>query len=99
MENQVPEDVKAERLQKVQHLATQHGLERSERYLGKVTEVLVEAINPRNSMQVCGRTRQNRQVFFDADFDEYRGKLVDVMITDARPWSLTGELVVSPSLV
>jgi tRNA-2-methylthio-N6-dimethylallyladenosine synthase len=68
VENQVPEDVKAERLQKVQHLATQHGLERSERYLGKVTEVLVEAINPRNSMQVCGRTHQNGQVFFDADF-------------------------------
>ncbi len=91
--NQVPEDVKAERLQKVQRLATQHGLERSERYLGKVVEVLVEDINPRNSNQVCGRTRQNRQVFFDADFNECKGSLVNVLITDAAPWSLTGEIV------
>ena len=91
--NQVPEDVKAERLQKVQRLATQHGLERSERYVGNIVEVLVEDINPRNSMQVCGRTRQNRQVFFDANYEQYRGKLVNVMITEARPWSLTGEIV------
>eukprot|EP00547_Thalassionema_nitzschioides_P002862 CAMPEP_0194222468 /NCGR_PEP_ID=MMETSP0156-20130528/33005_1 /TAXON_ID=33649 /ORGANISM="Thalassionema nitzschioides, Strain L26-B" /LENGTH=706 /DNA_ID=CAMNT_0038953255 /DNA_START=94 /DNA_END=2214 /DNA_ORIENTATION=+ len=91
--NQVPEDVKAERLQKVQRLATQHGLERSERYVGKIVEVLVEDINPRNSMQVCGRTRQNRQVFFNANFDEYRGELVNVLITEARPWSLTGEII------
>jgi tRNA-2-methylthio-N6-dimethylallyladenosine synthase len=91
-EDQVPEDVKAERLQQVQRLATQHGLERSERYLGKVVEVLVEDINPRNSVQVLGRTRQNRQVFFDANIDECKGKLVDVLITEARPWSLTGEL-------
>jgi tRNA-2-methylthio-N6-dimethylallyladenosine synthase len=91
--NQVPEKVKAERLQKVQRLATQHGLERSERYLGKITEVLVEDINQKNSNQVCGRTRQNRQVFFYADFDKFQGKLVNVLITEARPWSLTGELV------
>ena len=91
--NQVPEDVKAERLQQVQRLATQHGLERSERYVGKVVEVLVEDINPRNSMQVCGRTRQNRQVFFNANYEECRGKLVNVLITEARPWSLTGEIV------
>lgn len=91
--NQVPEDVKAERLQKVQRLATQHGLERSERYVGKVVEVLVEDINSKNSMQVCGRTRQNRQVFFNANYDECKGKLLNVMITEARPWSLTGEVV------
>lgn len=93
--NQVPEDVKAERLQKVQRLAAQHGLERSERYVGKIVEVLVENVNPRNALQACGRTRQNRQVFFDANFDEFRGKLVNVLITEARPWSLIGEIVLN----
>jgi tRNA-2-methylthio-N6-dimethylallyladenosine synthase len=39
-----------------------------------------------------GRTRQNRQVFFDGDFNLLEGKLVDVKITEARPWSLTGIL-------
>lgn len=40
--------------------------------------------------QVMGRTRTNRQVFFDGDIEELKGKLVDVRITEARPYSLTG---------
>jgi tRNA-2-methylthio-N6-dimethylallyladenosine synthase len=90
--NQVPEEVKAERLHQVQRLATQHGLERSQRYLGKTVEVLVEERNPKNAAQVMGRTRQNRQVFFDAEIGNTKGKLVSVRITEARPWSLVGEL-------
>lgn len=90
--NQVPEDVKAERLQQVQRLAAQHGLERSERYVGKIVEVLVEERNPKNAAQVMGRTRQNRQVFFDADIEDTKGKLVNVEIIEARPWSLVGKL-------
>ena len=91
-EDQIPEDVKAERLQKVQRLATEHALERSERYVGKKVEVLVEERNPRNVEQVMGRTRQGRQVFFDGDIDKLIGCLEEVKITEARPWSLTGEL-------
>jgi tRNA-2-methylthio-N6-dimethylallyladenosine synthase len=90
----VPENVKAERLQRVQQLATQHGLERSMRYVGRTVEVLVEDANPRNAQQqVMGRTRQGRQVYFDGCLDELRGEFVQVHITKARPWSLMGELV------
>jgi tRNA-2-methylthio-N6-dimethylallyladenosine synthase len=89
----VPDDIKAERLQIVQRLAAQHGLERSQRYIGKVVEVLVEDRNPRNGDQVMGRTRQNRQVFFDGNIDVLKGKLVNVKIIEARTWSLLGEVV------
>jgi tRNA-2-methylthio-N6-dimethylallyladenosine synthase len=92
-ENQVPEDVKSERLQKVQRLAAEHGMERSERYVGKTVEVLVEDRNPRNSDQVVGRTRQNRQVFFDGNIGELKGTLIHVKIVEARTWSLVGEIV------
>ena len=91
-DKQIPEDVKAERLQRVQRLAAQHGMERSQRYVGKTVEVLVEDRNPRNADQVMGRTRQNRQVFFDGNIDELKGKLVNVDIVEARTWSLVGEL-------
>lgn len=92
-ENQVSDDIKAERLQMVQRLAAQHGLERSQRYLGKTVEVLVEDRNPRNSDQVMGRTRQNRQVYFDGNIDTLKGKLVNVKIIEARTWSLLGEMI------
>jgi len=92
-DDQVPDDVKAERLQRVQKLAARHGLERSRRYLGRTVEVLVEDRNPRNAKQVMGRTRQGRQVFFDGDLETLRGELVDVKVTEARTWSLMGEPV------
>ena len=89
-EDQIPEEVKSERLQRVQKLAAEHGLERSERYVGRVVEVLVEDANPRNPKQVMGRTRQARQVYFDGDLEALRGKLVNVLIMEARTWSLVG---------
>ena len=90
--NQIPEDVKSERLQIVQRLATTHALVRSERYLHKTVEVLVEDVNSRNTAQVMGRTRQGRQVYFNGKLDELIGKIVNVHITEARPWSLIGEI-------
>ena len=87
----VPEDVKKERLARVQELAVQHGMERSERYLDRIVEVLVEDTNPRQPQtQVMGRTRQGRQVFFDGTIDELKGQFVNVLITEARTWSLMG---------
>ena len=86
----VPEEVKKERLARVQELAVRNGLERSQRYLGRVIEVLVEDKNPRNNGQVMGRTRQGRQVFFDGIIDELKGEFVNVEIIEARTWSLMG---------
>jgi tRNA-2-methylthio-N6-dimethylallyladenosine synthase len=93
--DQIPEDVKSSRLQIVQKLANEHGMERSMRYVGRVVEVLVEGANPRNPDQVQGRTRQGRQVFFDGNLEKLNGELVDVKVTEARTWSLMGEMVQS----
>ena len=90
--NQVPTDIQSERLQRVQALAAKHALERSERYVGKVVEVLVEDRNPKNGGEVMGRTRQGRQVFFEGDIEELKGQLVNVVITEARTWSLVGSM-------
>jgi tRNA-2-methylthio-N6-dimethylallyladenosine synthase len=92
---QVSDDVKSERLQRVQKLAAEHALERSQRYLGRTVEILVEDANPRNSKQVMGRTREGRQVYFDGDLELIRGEFVDVKITEASTWSLLGEMAVT----
>ncbi|GMH75722.1 hypothetical protein TrLO_g557 [Triparma laevis f. longispina] len=90
---QIPEEVKAERLKRVQNLSVIHGLERSQRYVGRTEEVLVEGPNPKNAQEeVFGRNRQGRHVFFKGDIDLV-GKLVDVKIEGARTWSLMGTLV------
>ena len=97
-EDQIDEATKADRLHRVQELATRHGLERSQRYLGRTEKVLIEGANPRRPQtQVMGRTRQGRQVYLDGRLDELLGEFVDVEITEARTWSLMGKLVQTES--
>ncbi|WP_024546186.1 tRNA (N6-isopentenyl adenosine(37)-C2)-methylthiotransferase MiaB [Picosynechococcus sp. NKBG15041c] len=90
-DNQLSEEVKGDRLQRLNHLVSQKAAERSQRYAGRIEEVLVEDQNPKNPSQVMGRTRGNRLTFFTGDINELKGKTVAVKITEVRPFSLTGE--------
>ncbi|GAB4324718.1 MAG: tRNA (N6-isopentenyl adenosine(37)-C2)-methylthiotransferase MiaB [Leptolyngbyaceae cyanobacterium] len=89
-ESQLSEEVKSDRLQRLNHLVATKAAERSQRYLGRVEEVLVEAQNEKNPDQVMGRTRSNRLTFFPGDIQTLQGKLVPVLITEARAFSLSG---------
>ncbi|MEB3174856.1 MAG: tRNA (N6-isopentenyl adenosine(37)-C2)-methylthiotransferase MiaB [Cyanobacteriota bacterium] len=89
-ENQLPEEVKVDRLQRLNHLVSIKAAERSRRYLGRVEDVLVEEANPKDPTQVMGRTRSNRLTFFPGQIEQLRGRLVSVQITEARAFSLTG---------
>ncbi|MEM6437125.1 MAG: tRNA (N6-isopentenyl adenosine(37)-C2)-methylthiotransferase MiaB [Cyanobacteria bacterium P01_D01_bin.115] len=90
-DNQLSETEKSDRLQRINHLVNQKAAERSQRYAGRVEEILVEAVNPRDPSQVMGRTRGNRLTFFAGDIAELKGQLVNVRITEIRAFSLTGE--------
>lgn len=89
-ENQLSEEVKRDRLQRLNHLVAQKAALRSQRYLGRTEEVLVEEVNPKDASQVMGRTRGNRLAFFSGDIRVLRGQLVPIEITEIRPFSLTG---------
>ena len=91
--NQLSEEVKSDRLQRLNHLVSITAESRSQRYLGRIEEVLVEEQNTKNPSQVMGRTRGNRLTFFTGDIAELRGQLVQVKITEVRAFSLTGELI------
>ncbi|MEM8546309.1 MAG: tRNA (N6-isopentenyl adenosine(37)-C2)-methylthiotransferase MiaB, partial [Cyanobacteria bacterium P01_H01_bin.119] len=62
--NQLSEEVKSDRLQRLNHLVNQKAAERSLRYGDRIEEVLVEDVNPKDRSQVMGRTRGNRLTFF-----------------------------------
>jgi tRNA-2-methylthio-N6-dimethylallyladenosine synthase len=92
-DNQLSEEVKGDRLQRLNHLVSTQAMERSQRYLGRVEEVLVEGENLKSPGQVMGRTRGNRLTFFQGEISELLGKTVPVKITEARAFSLTGEVL------
>ncbi|MGF1523372.1 MAG: tRNA (N6-isopentenyl adenosine(37)-C2)-methylthiotransferase MiaB [Leptolyngbyaceae cyanobacterium] len=94
-DNQLSEDVKADRLQRLNHLVAQKAAERSLRYGDRIEEVLVEAINPKSPQQVMGRTRGNRLTFFEGNLEDLKGQLINVKITEVRAFSLTGTPLVS----
>jgi len=85
--------VKSERLQRLNHLVTITAAQASQRYLGRIEEVLVEDQNHKLPHQVMGRTRGNRLTFFTGNIAELKGQLVQVKITEIRAFSLTGEPV------
>ena len=91
--NQLSEEVKSDRLQRLNRLVYASAEERSARYLGRTEEVLVEVQNTKDTSQVMGRTRSNRLTFFPGNIDELKGKTVKVKINEIRAFSVTGELV------
>ena len=92
-EDQLSEEVKSDRLQRLNHLVSRTAMKRSERYLGRIEEILVEEQNTKDPTQVMGRTTGNRLTFFPGNIEQLRGKLVKVKITEIRAFSLTGEAV------
>jgi len=91
-ENQLSDEVKSDRLQRLNRLVYASAEARSERYLGREEEILVEAQNPKDPAQLMGRTRGNRLTFFPGKIEELKGKTVKVRLDEARSFSLTGEL-------
>ena len=72
---------------------TQVATARSQRFLGRELEVLVEGVNPRNPAQAFGRIRHNKLTYFDGDGEALRGQLVTVRIEQANAYSLFGCMV------
>ena len=93
MTNQIPEDVKHERFNKVLDVVNRISNEISMGYKDKVVEVLVEGKSKKSDSVYTGKTRQNKTVNFTGGDDSMIGKLVDVLITDPKSFSLNGELV------
>ncbi|MFB9754672.1 tRNA (N6-isopentenyl adenosine(37)-C2)-methylthiotransferase MiaB [Paenibacillus hodogayensis] len=92
MEDNVPEDVKKERLKRLNDLMTVIARERNELLRGEIVEVLVEGESKTNPDVLSGRTRTNKLVHFYGS-KELSGRFVHVKVTEPQTWLLKGELV------
>lgn len=92
LEDNVPEEVKIQRLNEIIELQNRLSLESNKRDIGKTFEVLVEGVSKRSKEQLFGRTQQNKVVVFDRGGHRI-GEFVNVKITEASSATLKGELV------
>ncbi len=86
----VSEEVKIARLQRMIDLQNELSLESNRRDIGHEFEVLVEGFSKRSREQLFGRTSQNKAVVFDKG-NHRIGQLVRVRVTDASSATLLGE--------
>ena len=92
MENQVPDDVKHERFQRLLDTLYPIGLEKNEKLIGEIVEVLVEDVSKNNDKILNGRTRSSKLVHFPGD-KELIGKLINVRIDEVKTFTLEGTIV------
>jgi tRNA-2-methylthio-N6-dimethylallyladenosine synthase len=86
--DQVPHEVKIERMERLVELTQQVARSRNESRIGRTEQVLVEGPSRTDSSVLRGRTRRNTTVNFTGD--AHAGELVDVLIEAATSTTLKG---------
>ena len=86
-QDNIPAEVKKERLDKIEELQTAIANKINSQLQGKEMEVLVEG---KKKGKWFGRTRGNKLVFFE-DAGDWLGQLAIIQIEKTSPWSLGGQ--------
>ena len=91
MENQIPEEVKHQRFDRLKELVEKQIAERNKEYIGTVQKVLIEGTSKNNDKMLTGRTDSNRVVVLDGD-KSLIGKMVEIEIEEEHMWYLKGKI-------
>jgi tRNA-2-methylthio-N6-dimethylallyladenosine synthase len=88
----VPADVKKNRLQRLDALQGRISLQQHQALKGETTEILVESAHSerKDTPQWRGRTSQNRLVYIPRGDEDLTGKLVAVRIQKVSSWAMQG---------
>ncbi|MGL5978040.1 MAG: tRNA (N6-isopentenyl adenosine(37)-C2)-methylthiotransferase MiaB [Erysipelotrichaceae bacterium] len=89
MEDNIPADVKSERLQRLNKRVNSYMQGKNDAYMGRTVKVLVDGVSKKNAETLSGYTEANKLVNFKAEGVK-AGDIVEVEIDVVRTWSLSG---------
>lgn len=89
---QVPEDVKHERFNRLVEIINETSLKKNKYFVGKTLDVLVEDLSKNNKSVLTGRSSENKIVNFEGD-KSLIGQMVKVNILEANTFALKGSIV------
>ena len=92
MENQIAEEIKHKRFDKLKKLVESQIAENNKKYLQTMQKVLVEGYSKNNEKMLTGRTESNKVVIFEGN-EKLIGKIVDLKIVSEHMWYLKGEKI------
>ena len=92
MPNQISEDVKHKRFNKLKELVESQIEENNQKYVGTIQKVLVEGTSKTNENMLTGRTDSNKVVIFEGD-KNLINKIINLKIVSEHMWYLKGNLL------
>ena len=92
MENQIPEEIKHKRFDRLKALYEEQITESNKSYIETVQETLVEGYSKTNTEFLTGRTDSNKVIIFEGD-SNLIGKVVPVKIVSEHMWYLKGKVL------
>ena len=92
MPNQIPEEIKHKRFDRLKELVESQIEENNQKYIGTVQKVLVEGTSKNNKDMLTGRTDSNKVVIFEGSKDLIN-KIIDLNIVSEHMWYLKGEIL------
>jgi tRNA-2-methylthio-N6-dimethylallyladenosine synthase len=90
MENQIPEEIKHERFDRLKQLVESQIAENNKKYVGTMQKVIVEGTSKNNEKMLTGRTDSNKVVVFEGD-KNLIGKMIELEIVSEHMWYLKGK--------
>ena len=91
MPNQVPEEDKHRRFDKLKALYESQIEEQNQKYIGTTQKILVEGESKNNPNMLTGRTDSNKVVIFEGP-KELKDQIIEVKIVSQHMWYLKGEI-------
>lgn len=91
MENQIPEEIKHERFNRLKELVESMMEENNKKYIGTTQSILVEGKSKNNPNMLTGRTDSNKVVVFEGK-EELINKVVNLKIVSEHMWYLKGKI-------
>ncbi len=91
MKDNITKQEKEQRLYKLNEVINKYSKESNDKLVGKVIPVLLENVSEKDSTMLAGYSDTMKLVNVKAD-KKYIGQIVNVKITDAKTWSLDGEI-------
>ena len=92
LKDEVSDEEKEERLQRLNKIVNKYFLENNKKLEGSIVPVLVEGNSEKKDMYF-GYTDTNKLINFSANREVKAGEIVNVLVVEAKTWSLDGEAV------
>ena len=92
MPNQVPDEIKHKRFDRLKALVESQIDSNNKKYVGTIQKVLVEGKSKNNDQMLTGRTDSNKVVNFEGD-ERLIGKVIELPIISEHMWYLKGNLI------